>query len=316
MASFRDRPISGNIRCLRFENVAPGRPYHAALSITRESSARGFRVTEHSHDFYEMIFVLVGDAIHGLNGTTTMLREGELTLLQPGDRHFIRFQTGRFFHYINIAIDAEMWRNFHDLAGIGTNRDAPVIVSTTNINGATDECASAFRHALVLFQDTQMTNAALRTEACRLLATVAPWLFPSVQKDTTHNAGLPDGTPGWLIGACAKLRHDSNALRCGLPAFVAEAGVTRTHLARILKAATNQTPTEYINRLRLEHAARLLTTTTLSILDIAGECGFGQPAYFYRLFGARFQTSPHAYRIAAARRVSPERTRKTFGGTF
>lgn len=306
MAPSANSPRRDNIRCLRFENVAPGRPYHAALSVTKESGARGFRVTEHTHDFYEMIFVLAGDAIHGLNGTATMLREGELTLLRPGDRHFIRFQTGRFLHYINIAVDAEMWQGFHTLAGIATTLDAPVILNTATMDGVTAECATAFQHALVLFQNTHMSNAALRTEACHLLSTVAPWLFPGGHQDGLHDTDLPGDAPSWLIAACRKLRHDSNALRTGLPAFVAEAGVTRTHLARVLKAATNQTPTEYINRLRLKHAARLLTTTALSILDVAGECGFEQPAYFYRLFSARFQTSPHAYRIAAARRVAPK----------
>jgi AraC family cel operon transcriptional repressor len=277
--------------------------------MTKESGARGFQVTEHSHDFYEMVYVLAGDAIHGLNGTVMALRAGELVLLCPGDRHYIRFHTGRFFHYINIAMDADMWRDFHRLAGIATNLDAPVIVNTVaaahSANGVADECTAAFRHALQLFQNADIADAALRTGACRLLATVAPYLFAGARQDDAPVTDLPDGVPAWLSAACEKIRRDPDALRCGLPAFVAEAGVTRTHLARVLKAATDQTPTEYINRLRLEHAARLLTTTTLPILDVAAECGFEQPAYFYRLFGARFRTPPHAYRIAAARRVAP-----------
>jgi AraC family cel operon transcriptional repressor len=191
---------------------------------------------------------------------------------------------------------------------ITADLDAPVVYDTTALGGVTDECAAAFQHALVLFQNPRMTTVALRIEASRLLATVAPRLLPSLRNDGHPDAAFPEGTPPWLIRACEKLRHDSDALRSGLPAFVAEAGVTRTHLARVLKAATNQTPTEYINRLRLEQAARLLTTTTLSILDVAAECGFEQPAYFYRLFTARFQTPPHAYRTAAARRVAPKST--------
>ncbi len=305
MGTLDELSRSENVRCLRFANVAPGRPYHAALLATRASGARGFQVTEHSHDFYEMVFVLAGDALHGLNGVAAVLRAGELVLLRPGDRHYIRFQTGRLFHYINIAVEADLWRNFHDLAGVATDLAAPVIVNT-GTGGVAEECAAAFQHALMLFQNTKINPAGLRTEACRLLATAAPWFFPAVGGRGTRDMDLPDGTPDWLVGACDKLRNDTDILRRGLPAFVGEAGVTRTHLARVLKAATNQTPTEYINRLRLEHAARLLATTTLSILDVAAECGFEQPAYFYRLFGARFHTSPHAYRVAAARRVAPE----------
>lgn len=257
-----------------------------------------------------MLYILAGDATHGLNGTAMPLRAGELALLRPGDRHYIRFHTGRFFHYINIALDADLWRKFHEVAGIGTTLDSPVTVNTVAAvnaaDGVTDECAAAFRHALVLFQNADIAAAALRTGACRLLATAAPYLFAGARQHGTPVTDLPDGVPTWLSDACEKIRRDPDALRRGLPAFVTEAGVTRTHLARVLKAATDQTPTEYVNRLRLEHAARLLTTTTLSILDVAGECGFEQPAYFYRLFGARFGTPPHAYRTAAARRVAPK----------
>ena len=46
------------------------------------------------------------------------------------------------------------------------------------------------------------------------------------------------------------------------------------HLAQTLKAATGQTPTEFVNTLRLERAALLLSTTTTEILQIADECGF------------------------------------------
>lgn len=297
------------IRCLLYANVAPGRPYHAALSSTEGASARGYRVTEHTHDFYEMVYVLAGDALHGVNGGDLPMRAGDLFLLHPGDRHDIRFRAGRPLHYINIAMHAAMWRSFHELAEIPTSFDAPqaINVFAAGSTNDCDDCTAAFQRALVRFQDTRITNAALRTEACRLLATVALW-FSGIEDREGHMDGdpnMPERAPAWLITACRKLQQDSEALRCGLPAFVAEAGVTRTHLARVLKTATGQTPTGYVNRLRLERAARLLTTTTLTILEVAGECGFENPAYFYRLFQARFQTSPHAYRTAAARRVTP-----------
>ncbi len=297
------------IRCLRFQTIAPGRPYHAALSATEGTKARGFRITEHSHDFYEMIFVLAGSALHGINGNPTQLGAGDLILLRPGDWHYIRFETGRRLHYINIATDADLWRRFHTLVSDAALPAAPVVRSATERiagTGAGEACQAAFQRALAAFQDKDAKPLTLRTEACLLLAILAPYLLGNAWQTGRSDAeALPNDAPPWLAGACKTLRHDPNALRLGLPAFVDCAGVTRTHLARVLKAATGQTPTEYINGLRLERAAGLLTTTTLSILDIADDCGFEQATYFYRLFRARFRTTPHAYRTAAARRVSP-----------
>jgi AraC family cel operon transcriptional repressor len=291
------------MRHLFYRDVAPGSAYHAALVAAEGAGARGWQVTEHTHDFYELMYVLAGEAAHAVNGVSVPLRSGSLVLLRAErDRHAVRFVEGRPLHYMNIALPAERWRAFRDLAGVGDlleGTPSPVL-----LDGARAEaCAGEFRRALERFQYAAPAAPALGLDLCRLLAAVVPLLGGAPAEDS--GGDLPADAPPWLARACRTLRRDPNALREGLPWFVAAAGVTRTHLARVLKAATGLTPTAYVNRLRLERAALLLTTTTLPILDIAGECGFEQPSYFYRLFAARYGAAPHAYRLAARRSVAP-----------
>ncbi|RKX46300.1 MAG: hypothetical protein DRP64_03380 [Verrucomicrobia bacterium] len=54
------------------------------------------------------------------------------------------------------------------------------------------------------------------------------------------------------------------------------------------------TPAEFINRLRIDHTARLLCTTDKSILEIALECDFENQGHFHRCFKARYGTTPLA----------------------
>jgi mannose-6-phosphate isomerase-like protein (cupin superfamily) len=164
----RKNPSPPPVRRLFFANIAPGRPYHAALSATERAKAHGMRVTEHCHDFYEMLLVLAGEAVHGINGIETPLRAGDLILLRPDDRHYIRFQTGRHFYYINIAVDADMWHGFHTLTGAEKPLDAPIVrpaaVKTVPLaqDEPPDECAAAFRRALSL-----TTRRTILLTACR-----------------------------------------------------------------------------------------------------------------------------------------------------
>ena len=298
------------VKRLELATIAPGKPYHAALSSTESSRAGSYRFTEHNHDFYELMFVVAADAVHGINGETMPLRAGDLIFLHPDDKHFVRFQSDAFLHYINIAVEAELYRTFQGMIGLSALLDRPADRKPTIAalyGAAGDDCATAFRRALERFQEPNLTVSSLRIEACRFLSIVIPWLTTASSGGPSDVAdSIPSNAPSWLIHACRTLQRDPIALQHGLSALIAESGVTGTHLARVLKAFTDQTPTEFVNRLRIERAARLLATTTMPILEVAAECGFEQASYFYRLFHARFETSPLAYRFAAAHRVAPQ----------
>jgi AraC family transcriptional regulator, exoenzyme S synthesis regulatory protein ExsA len=56
------------------------------------------------------------------------------------------------------------------------------------------------------------------------------------------------------------------------------------------------TPAKWLMKRRLECAAQMLRTTSLSLLEIALECGFEEPSHFSRTFKSRFGRSPTDYR--------------------
>jgi AraC-like DNA-binding protein len=59
----------------------------------------------------------------------------------------------------------------------------------------------------------------------------------------------------------------------------------------------NLTFTDFVNQYRVNQACRLLTTDK-SITDVSFESGFGNVAYFNRVFKGQKQQSPSAYRKA------------------
>ncbi|MBQ8248760.1 MAG: helix-turn-helix transcriptional regulator, partial [Clostridia bacterium] len=72
--------------------------------------------------------------------------------------------------------------------------------------------------------------------------------------------------------------------------------VNREYFCRTFKKATNITPTEYINHVRIWKAEGLLTTTDKSILEVATDVGFSSVSYFNRVFRKFKTTTPSAYR--------------------
>ena len=72
--------------------------------------------------------------------------------------------------------------------------------------------------------------------------------------------------------------------------------MNKSALCKFVKKQTGKTFTEYINSLRLEKAALLLTSTTDAACDIAYDCGFSSIPYFHRLFARYYGMSPYRYR--------------------
>ena len=72
--------------------------------------------------------------------------------------------------------------------------------------------------------------------------------------------------------------------------------MSKASLYRRFKETLDKTPGEFIRSIRLEHAAKLLRTTQLTVSEIMFRCGFSNKSYFYREFLKQYGYSPKDYR--------------------
>lgn len=93
---------------------------------------------------------------------------------------------------------------------------------------------------------------------------------------------------------------EDTALRAGLSPF---------HFLRLFSRVLGVSPHQYLVRVRLRHAARLLADPGRSITDIAYGVGFGDLSNFVRTFQRAAGVSPRAFRRAARgeRKILQER---------
>ncbi|MBV8225535.1 MAG: helix-turn-helix transcriptional regulator [Verrucomicrobia bacterium] len=79
------------------------------------------------------------------------------------------------------------------------------------------------------------------------------------------------------------------------------AGLSAFHFARLFKAATGDSPFQFVTRKRMERAKELLRKTRLPISDIAERVGYQQPSHFSARFRSVLGCSPDAYRKGIGR---------------
>ncbi len=269
--------------------------FHAALVVLQ--NRRGEHKTFHDHDFWELMYVVKGSCSHTINSYMTPLESSTLLLIRPSDCHTFEVLTGTELHFINIAFSVATWRDFCLVAGLAEILSswsaAPLPPVVTLPATQRDACLEAFRAALHAYLENPS-----RLALCHFWTRVVPTLLAQ-PAPPTESLSHP-----WLPHICAAMREEEN-LRLGLPRLLELSGVSPEHLARTFKAQRAQTPTAFVNVLRLERASRLLKTTSQDILEVAYDCGFDNLSYFYRLFQRHYGQTPRQHRHRARRDIVP-----------
>jgi AraC-like DNA-binding protein len=90
-------------------------------------------------------------------------------------------------------------------------------------------------------------------------------------------------------------RHAADPL-FGVERLAELLGMHRSTLARSFAKAVGVSPLEYLTRLRVQNALTLLKQSTLSVAEIAQQCGYSDPNYFSRLIRRHTGRSPLQFR--------------------
>jgi AraC-like DNA-binding protein len=139
------------------------------------------------------------------------------------------------------------------------------------------------------------------------------WLFParflqvlSGRKHPAPKAGARDRRRA--VEAALWLESRSHQ-SIDLAGTARQAGMSPFHFLRLFARVVGATPHQYLVRLRVRHAARLLADDARSITDIALDVGFADLSNFVRTFHRAAGVSPRDFRKAAKgdRKIFQER---------
>jgi AraC-like DNA-binding protein len=81
-----------------------------------------------------------------------------------------------------------------------------------------------------------------------------------------------------------------------LQQIASECHVNNAYLCRLFRRYDNQTPYQYLLRLKMNFAAECLRQPGVLVKQVAEEAGFADPFHFSRVFTSVFGLSPVAFR--------------------
>lgn len=83
-----------------------------------------------------------------------------------------------------------------------------------------------------------------------------------------------------------------------LPHLAQRCGLSLSRFAHLFREEMGVPPQNYLEKIRMQRAAQMLRSTSLSIGEIAAESGYANAFYFSNRFKKAFRQSPSAYRAA------------------
>ncbi|WP_165279994.1 AraC family transcriptional regulator [Paenibacillus protaetiae] len=244
-----------------------------------------FENTPHTHEGQYQVTIPTRGTCHFTHENKRMdLGEGDMLLLQPSDRHC-----------------------FH----IGD--DASVLIIIANEKALFDSPSQAQEEVYVrkrirpsyaksLFREWMGRTGADSGEWLAEQEAEASLLEQLRQLVEAGKAGGMDGGPDlqapWdrHIARAAEYIRAHYAEPLTIDELAAVALQSRYHFIRSFKAAVGLTPYQYVLRIRMEEAKRLLRQTAGTATEISFRLGFSAPSQFYRAFEKLVGVTPEQYR--------------------
>lgn len=253
----------------------------------------------HTHDSYvELVIVLSGSAVHIVDGENYPIQKGSVFVIAEDIEH--GYDDPQNFRICNIMFR----RSFLDLSSFDI-AGAPGFQALFVLEPQQSR-TKGFTSYLKLLPDEQLNIeemiAALHTEYTVRAAgwqtmVRAGFIRLVVELSRMYDTNRIENDVGIVKLAPALAYIERN--------FQEEMTVTElaalTHYSerqflRLFKEATGCRPMQYITKLRLHNACRLLRETELTVTEIAERCGYTDSSYFSRVFMRKLGISPKAYR--------------------
>lgn len=234
----------------------------------------------HSHDFYELVWLLSGSVTQVINDGEVNSTAGEIIMLRPEDRHrFIAPMEN--VEIISLSVKKEEFELFASAFDLSLLR---------HINS---ESAPLRFHSVATITPDEFRKTAQELTIYDYKFLLSYFLNAYITETVVlkRNSGLPQ----MLILAIEKMKKTEN-LKRGIPAFVELSHYSQSHLSRLIRQYYGMSLKQYINDLRLHRAYNDMILTNKSAEEIAEELGFSSFSHFNKIFKARFSITPAALR--------------------
>lgn len=102
--------------------------------------------------------------------------------------------------------------------------------------------------------------------------------------------------PKYVRQCLERLRTEAFFSETEIGSLAGDYNISAAHFIREFKKYVGMSPKQYILKMKLSRSRELIRHTNLPISEISEKCGFENVTYFNRIFKARYEETPTAFR--------------------
>ena len=272
----------------------------------------------HIHDFVEVSIVTAGRGIHRTPDGCAECSAGDTYVIGVGVPHaYFATEDGERPTVCNLVFDpAELFEG--EAADpdsprycYGLFREDPLTVYVMLTSRTLEDVErTVTRMEKELSRRRPEWEMAVRSYLINLLIMMGR--YASQREDSPSSPRPKERLVAMEVTRTVMERYGDSGLT--LESIAASLYISKSYLCRIFRRVTGESFGDYLRRVRLEQACRLLRDTELTAEQIVYACGLRDIPTFYRVFKSRMGMTPNAYRQAeglAEESIRPTQKEKT-----
>ena len=259
------------------------------------------RLNCHWHNEIEFLVVTKGEAVFYINERSYHVKEGDVLFIHPNFLHSASAMDKSTFDFFAVVFSTSLLDSFLN-DSIQQNYLSPIYHNDFMFNellSSDDEWIQQIRFLLNKIRKLYLEQSIcyeLRIKAC--LFEIWSLLFSNSKNSDTLSKKDTDYRIERLKLVITYI-EENYASKITLNELASITGLCEGQFCRFFKLMTRMSAVDYLNHYRIMQSINLLTTTTKSISEIAGLCGFNNISYFNKTFLKYMHVTPSSYRKSA-----------------
>lgn len=232
--------------------------------------------TAHSHNVYELIYFISGDATHIIENRRYKLKKGDLILIPPLKHHFIKIDSVCDYERFDILFDPDA----HGIESVHL-LDGKFDVINLNNHSMANDIIRKTDYYFKRFQGEEFVKVTslLLSELFYLLSV------------STSNADEDVAESSPILSRALEYINENLTALSDIGEVARNCFVTESYLFRIFKNELHHSPKRYINEKRLLLADRKISNGEKPTV-VYEKCGFSDYTTFYRNYISFFGHAP------------------------
>ena len=231
----------------------------------------------HTHNDYELLYILSGDVSHVIENRKYKLKKDDLVIIKPNMYHFVQVDSSKDYERYNILFNPK-------LLGINNIELLPNDIEIINC-----------KHRPIiseLFKKTDYYSGVLKKEELKdvIAMLIKELIYNLSLSDIGEDPALWENIHPLISKAITEI-NDNLFNISNIEEIAVKLGVSESYLYRIFKKELKTTPLKYLTEKRLLIAQNLILCGKKPT-EVYSECGFLDYTSFYRSYLKLFGYSP------------------------